>query len=118
MRPAGTAAGADRRLDIFIPADHTLDAASGDTVLVRLQKHRDVRRPNPQGEIVEVVERDTHQFVGTYFEAGGNAYVQVDGTVFSRPVLLGDPGAKTRGPTIKSCSRWSAFLRTFTTARA
>ncbi len=98
VRPAGTAPGADRKLDIFIPADRTLDAASGDTVLVRLQKHRDIRRPNPQGEIVEVVERDTHQFVGTYFEAGGNAYVQVDGTVFSRPVLLGDPGAKNARP--------------------
>ena len=29
--------------------------------------------------------------------------------VFSRPMLLGDPGAKTPGPTTKSCSRWSAF---------
>ena len=98
MRPAGSVAGADRKLDIFIPADRTLDASSGDTVLVRLQKHRDVRRPNPQGDIVEVVERDTHQFVGTYFESAGSAFVQVDGTVFSRPVLLGDPGAKNAQP--------------------
>jgi ribonuclease R len=98
VRPAGSAAGADRRLDIFIPADRTLDASSGDTVLVRLQKQRDVRRPNPQGDIVEVVERDTHQFVGTYFETAGSAFVQVDGTVFSRPVLLGDPGAKNARP--------------------
>jgi ribonuclease R len=98
VRPAGSAAGADRKHDIFIPADRTLDAASGDTVLVRLQKQRDVRRPNPQGDIVEVLERDTHQFVGTYFESAGSAFVQVDGTVFSRPVLLGDPGAKNAKP--------------------
>ncbi len=98
VRPAGSTRGADRKLDVFIPADRTRDAASGDTVLVRLQKHRDVRRPNPVGEIVEVVERDTRQFVGTYFEAGGNAFAQVDGTLFVRPILLGDPGAKNARP--------------------
>ena len=98
VRPAGSIAGADRKLDVFIPADRARDASSGDTVLVRLQKTRDVRRPNPVGEVVEVLERDTHQFVGTYFESAGNAYAQVDGTVFSRPVLLGDPGAKNAQP--------------------
>jgi len=98
VRPADSLSGADRKLDVFIPADKARDAASGDTVLVRLQKTRDVRRPNPVGEVVEVLERDTHQFVGTYFESAGNAYAQVDGTVFSRPVLLGDPGAKNAQP--------------------
>ncbi|HEY2147847.1 MAG TPA: ribonuclease R, partial [Pirellulales bacterium] len=98
VRPTNSAPQADRKLDIFIPADRTLDAASGDTVLVRLQRHRDVRRPNPVGEVVEVLERETHQFVGTYFEAGGNAYAQVDGTLFNRPILLGDPGAKSAQP--------------------
>jgi ribonuclease R len=94
VRPTELGTQADRKLDVFIPADRTLDAASGDTVLVRLQRHRDVRRPNPVGEVIEVLERETHQFVGTYFEDGGNAYAQVDGTLFSRPILLGDPGAK------------------------
>lgn len=84
----------DRKTDIFIPADRTLDAATGDTVLVRIGRQRDVRRTNPQGEILEIVERESNQFVGTYFESAGNAYVQVDGTVFARPVLVGDPGAK------------------------
>ena len=56
------------------------------------------RRPNPTGEIVEVLERDTHQFVGTYFETAGPGFVQVDGTVFNRPILLGDPGAKNAQP--------------------
>ncbi|HEV3418119.1 MAG TPA: RNB domain-containing ribonuclease, partial [Pirellulales bacterium] len=98
VRPADSAPQADRKLDVFIPADRTLDAASGDTVLVKLQKHRDVRRPNPVGEIVEVIERETHQFVGTYFETAGNAYAQVDGTLFVRPILLGDPGAKNAQP--------------------
>ena len=117
VRPADSAPQADRKLDIFIPADRTLDAASGDTVLVRLQKHRDVRRPNPVGEIVEVVERETHQFVGTYFESAGNAFAQTDGTLFVRPISLGDPGAKNARPTTRSFSRWSDSPRTFATAR-
>ena len=99
MRPSGVTGDVDhRKTDIYIPADRAQDAASGDTVLVRLSKHRDVRRTNPLGEIVEIIERQTHQFVGTYFETAGNAYVQVDGTVFARPILLGDPGAKNAQP--------------------
>ncbi len=97
VRPAG-AAKADRSGDIFVAANHAQDAASGDVVLVALSRKRDIRRPNPEGEIVEILERDTHQFVGTYFEASGNGYVQVDGTLFSRPVYVGDPGAKNAQP--------------------
>jgi ribonuclease R len=99
VRPSGVSVDLDRRkTDIYIPADRTQDAASGDTVLVRLSKHRDVRRTNPLGEVVEISERETHQFVGTYFESAGNAYVQVDGKVFARPILVGDPGAKNAQP--------------------
>ncbi|HEX3727180.1 MAG TPA: ribonuclease R family protein, partial [Pirellulales bacterium] len=94
VRPAGSAPGADRTLDIFIAADDARDAATGDTVLVRLKKKAASRRPNPEGEIVEIIQRETHEFVGTYFERDGVAYVRVDGSPFSQPVLLGDPGAK------------------------
>ncbi|HZZ27315.1 MAG TPA: ribonuclease R [Pirellulales bacterium] len=97
VRPTG-AAKSDRSGDIFVAANHAQDAASGDIVLVALSRKRDIRRPNPEGEIVEILERDTHQFVGTYFEAAGNGYVQVDGTLFSRPVYVGDPGAKNAQP--------------------
>ena len=54
--------------------------------------------PGPRGEIVEIVERQTHQFVGTYFESGGAAYVQIDGTLFAQPIYVGDPGAKNAQP--------------------
>lgn len=94
VRPAGSAPGADRTKDIFISAGDAGDAASGDTVLVKLRKNPVSRRPNPEGVIVEIIERDTHQFVGTYFEQGGTAYARIDGAPFSLPVLLGDPGAK------------------------
>lgn len=94
VRPAGSAPGADRTQDIFVAASDTMDAASGDTVLVRLKKKAQSRRPNPEGEIVEIIERQTHQFVGTYCEQDGNAYVRIDGMPFSQPIYVGDPGAK------------------------
>jgi ribonuclease R len=94
VRPAGSAPGADRTKDVFIAAADARDAATGDTVLVRLKKKVATRRPNPEGEIVEIIERETHQFVGTYFEQDGAAYVNVDGQPFSQPILVGDPGAK------------------------
>ncbi|HEV3003405.1 MAG TPA: ribonuclease R, partial [Pirellulales bacterium] len=93
VRPNGTLPGAGRDQDIYIAADQAGDAASGDLVLVRLLKSGD-RFRQLRGAIVEVIERDTHQFVGTYFESGGQGYVQVDGTLFMRPIAVGDPGAK------------------------
>jgi ribonuclease R len=94
VRPAGSAPGADRTSDIYIAASDARDAATGDTVLVRMKKKVAMRRPNPEGEIIEIIERETHRFVGTYFEDGGSAYVRVDGMPFSAPILVGDPGAK------------------------
>ncbi|MFM7108543.1 MAG: ribonuclease R [Planctomycetaceae bacterium] len=84
----------DRSHDVHVAAAASRDAASGDTVRVRLSKARDVRRPGPSGEIVEIVKRKTTRFVGSYFEAAGQGWVQVDGTGFARPVAVGDPGAK------------------------
>jgi ribonuclease R len=93
VRPLDAPAG-DRSADIHIAATAALDAASGDTVRVRLARARDVRRPGLAGEIVEIVKRRTTRFVGSYFEAAGQGWVQVDGTGFARPVGVGDPGAK------------------------
>jgi ribonuclease R len=98
VRPSGAAPGHDRKQDIFIPAKWARDAATGDTVLVRLAKKMDHSRPNPEGEILDIIERETHQFVGVYLEEAGLAYVQVDGTLYSQPILVGDPGAKNAQP--------------------
>jgi ribonuclease R len=98
VRPAGLPGGSDRSHDIFVPAQRTRDAASGDTVMVRTRKSRGFGGNKLEGEIVEILERETHQFVGTYFEAGGSGMVQVDGTVFKQPISVGDPGAKNAKP--------------------
>ncbi len=92
VRLTGEAAGVDVK-DIYVPADRAGDAATGDVVIVELKKRRP-GDPGPRGDIVEIVERQTHQFVGTYFESGGSAYVQINGSLFAKPIYVGDPGAK------------------------
>ncbi len=96
--PAGTAAaGPDARPpDIYIPRKWTGDAASGDVVLVGLHRRR-AGGEGPRGEIIEVLQRQTRQFVGTYFQSGSAGYVAVDGTLFAQPIAVGDPGAKGAG---------------------
>lgn len=87
--------------EIRIKEEHSLDAATGDSVLVRL-----TRKPNrpdqlASGHVVRVLERATRQFVGTYFEREGQGLVRVDGTVFSHSIYVGDPGAKGARPNDK-----------------
>jgi ribonuclease R len=80
--------------EVYIPESKKLDAATGDEVLVRILRKPNQRRLGPSGEILRVLERATHQFVGTYFEREGQGFVRVDGTVFSHSIYVGDPGAK------------------------
>ena len=93
VRPHGATAEDREKTDFYIPAKRAGDASSGDTVLVQPLK-RQPGEPGLRGEIVEIIERETHQFVGTYFESRGSGYVQVDGTLFAQPIHVGDPGAK------------------------
>jgi ribonuclease R len=79
--------------DIYIPAKYAGDASTGDSVVVQISKRRH-GEPGVRGEIVEILERQTSDFVGTYYESRGAGYVQVDGTLFVKPIHVGDPGAK------------------------
>lgn len=95
VRPK-TAAAKDRSEDIYIPAEGTRDAASGDLVTVRIggKRFRRGGRERVSGEIVEVLQRQTQRFVGVYSERPDGGYVQVDGNLFTQPISVGDPGAK------------------------
>ncbi|MEX2173712.1 MAG: ribonuclease R [Pirellulaceae bacterium] len=96
VRPQGATRG-DKSGDIYIPARATLDAADRDVVRVRLSKNQARGRKGElrqAGEIVEIVERDTHQFVGVYKERQDTSFVDVDGKVFAQAIPVGDPGAK------------------------
>jgi ribonuclease R len=94
VRPTPSEATGEQPVDIFIPAKHTGDAASGDTVCVQLRgKQGSKRGVGPAGEIIEVIDRGTHRFVGTFFQQAGMSLVQVDGKIFSAPVRIGDATA-------------------------
>ncbi len=92
VRPEGTPASAERDLDIFVSARDSADATSGDVVRIKLG--RGGRRGKPEGKVVDIVERATNVFVGTYYESEGRALVDIDGKVFGDPIYVGDPGAK------------------------
>src|SRR5262245_11152418 len=80
--------------EIRVREKYTLDASTGDTVLVRLLRRAGRAERLASGRVVEVLERATRQFVGTYHERDGEGLVRIDGTVFAHSVLVGDPGVK------------------------
>ncbi len=92
----------DRSEDIFIPKTKTLDAANLDIVRIRFSRSRDDRSRGKKksthnrlsGRIIEVVERKTRQFVGSYHESGELGFVVVDRSAFDSHILVGDAGAK------------------------
>src|SRR5260370_3520318 len=84
--------------EIIIREGDGLDAATGDEVLVRVTRKPNRANLRPAGIVLQVLERATRQFVGTYFERDGQGFVRVDGTVFSHSIYVGDPGAKGAKP--------------------
>src|SRR5712692_4451888 len=80
--------------EILIREGNALDASTGDEVLVRITRKPSRPDLGPVGQILQVLERATRQFVGTYFEREDQGFVRVDGTVFSHSIYVGDPGAK------------------------
>lgn len=84
--------------EIYIAEGNALDAVTGDEVLVRITRKPSRPDLSPSGEVRQVLERATCQFVGTYFEREGQGLVRVDGTVFSHSIHVGDPGAKGARP--------------------
>jgi len=97
VRPEGVPKSEGRDADIYVPAKSTGDAASGDKVRVKVSDKRG-RMGKLAGSIVDIVERSTNNFVGTYFERVGMGVVEVDGAMFANPIYVGDPGAKGAQP--------------------
>ncbi len=93
------AVGTTPAADIFIGARDSLDAATGDEVLVKLKgKGNQQTGRGPRGVIVRIVVRETRQFVGTYFERDDQAYVRVDGGPFRHSIVVGDAGTHKARP--------------------
>jgi ribonuclease R len=95
VRPHTSAVKTDQ---IYIPPDAGRDASSGDEVVVKITKRHGRAGMNPEGRVVQILERASGIFVGTYFEQSGRGFVKVDGTTIHEPVYVGDPGAKGAKP--------------------
>ncbi|MEY4189943.1 MAG: hypothetical protein RIR17_679, partial [Planctomycetota bacterium] len=83
--------------EIRIFPENALDASTGDIVMVQILRKATQDRP-ATGQILRVTERQSHQFVGTYFERAGEGFVKVDGKVFAHSILIGDPATKNVKP--------------------
>lgn len=79
--------------DLFIREGRALNASTGDEVRVKITRPASQTK-DAAGEVVEVLNRATRTFVGTYFERDGEGFVRIDGTVFAHSISVGDPGAK------------------------
>ncbi|MBQ1454331.1 MAG: VacB/RNase II family 3'-5' exoribonuclease [Thermoguttaceae bacterium] len=87
---------------LFIPASCTLDAAPGDRVRVELLPDEEpswIRHlPRRQraaavrlcAEVIEVLQRAKYRFVGTFHCDRRRAWVDIDGGIFQKPVLITD----------------------------
>jgi ribonuclease R len=95
VRPLGAT---DRADHIFIPIKDSGDASTGDEVAVKITRKARTPGMNHQGKILQVVERSSGVFVGTYEERDGFGVVRVDKTTFHEPIFVGDPGAKGARP--------------------
>jgi ribonuclease R len=79
--------------EVFIREDKSLDAATGDEVMVRVTREA-THIKDAAGEIVRVLQRATRTFVGTYFERDREALVRIDGNAFTHSISVGDAGSK------------------------
>lgn len=95
--PSPATAADPRAGDIFIAPHELGDAQTGDEVLVQLHDGGG-RAGRERGKVVEILQRSTRTFVGTYLEQDDQGFVQVDGTTLNDPVSVGDPGAKGARP--------------------
>jgi len=82
---------------IYIAPEDLKDAYSGDEVQVQLLKRRRSRGQRC-GRVVQVTQRASTTFVGTYFETRKHGFVRIDGGQFESAISVGDPGAKGAQP--------------------
>ena len=62
--------------DIYLSSTQMRRVFDGDVVLVRISGQD--RRGRPEGSLVDVVERNTQQLVGRYFNESGISFVRAD----------------------------------------
>lgn len=117
--------------DLFIPADYTANAMTGDTVAAKVTKETRWRKPSPggrgkeirySGKIIEILQRANNRFVGTVIKTcppgrkGDSYYLQPDGK-FTELVEIDDIGAKNAVPGDKAVVEIISYASQDTCAR-
>lgn len=93
-----------REGSVYVPAQDTMDAMTGDRVVARFR--RDVGRerrggftqPQYRGQVVRILERRRSTFAGEVVRSGGQWLVEPDGRMMSRPIVIRDAEAKNVKP--------------------
>ncbi|OGO91109.1 MAG: ribonuclease R [Coxiella sp. RIFCSPHIGHO2_12_FULL_42_15] len=75
--------------DVFLPAREMRGVFNDDVILVRIADQFARRK---EGVVVEVLERNTHQVVGRFFEENGYAFVDPDSKYIVQDIAI-PPGA-------------------------
>ena len=76
--------------DIYLSSTQMRRVFDGDIVLVRVAGWD--RRGRPEGSLVDVVERNTSQLVGRYFNESGINFVRADNPRISQDILIPSKG--------------------------
>ncbi len=84
----------DRSEDIYIAKNKTADAADGDQVRIRTSTRKTGRETRTSGTVIDVLDRKTNRFVGTYRERGRIGVVTIDSGVFDAAILVGDASSR------------------------
>ena len=87
----------DKLGDLFIPPSDTLDAISGDLVIIRIiaADKQDSRGRSRTGRVIRILRRGTNRCVGTLAKQL-NAWVVIpDGSILKQPVSIQDASAKS-----------------------
>ena len=81
--------------DLFVPADATAGAMTGDIVAAKVaRKGKRGGEMRYTGHVTEVLERAQNRLVGTLLKEPEGWFVQPDGTAFVEPISVDDVGAK------------------------
>lgn len=82
----GFVAVEDQEKDVFIAPDALKDAFNKDTVLIEIDKHSDLERP--EGRVIRVIKRGQTRLVGEIKRGKRDYYVEVDDSKFDKPIFV------------------------------
>jgi len=95
--------------DLYIPAQETLDAMTGDVVEATVRRRQVRGQMRSYGEITRIITRGKDKFVGTLMRAANRWMVQTDGRVIHQPIAVDDVGAKEARPGDRVVVRLTEF---------